>query len=98
MVELARLWGRQFAFVALERIGGVVTYDISTPHAPVCVDYLNTRDFSADVAGDSGPEGIKFIPASDSPTHTPLLLVGNEVSKTVAIFDVVKTRTRTPCY
>jgi len=96
-IAVARVAGRRYAFVGLERIGRIATYDITTPHAPVCVDYVNSRDFTTDVAGDSGPEGIEFIAAHDSPTNTPLLLVGNEISKTVAVFDVVRTRTRATC-
>jgi hypothetical protein len=38
-------------------------------------------------AGDLGPEGIKFVPASDSPTRTPLLVVGNEVSGTTTDYE-----------
>jgi hypothetical protein len=38
--------GMRLAFVALERQGGVMTFDISNPHAPRFVDYANHRDYS----------------------------------------------------
>ena len=83
--------GRTYAFVGLERIGGVAVFDITVPSRSTFVDYVNTRDFSGDLAGngsDSGPEGLVFVAATDSPTGSPLLLVGNETSGTTTVFAV----------
>ncbi len=67
-----------------ERVGGVLTYDITNPLAPVFESWANNRTYAGDdVTGDSGPEGLVFAPAESSPTGAPLLLVGNEVSGTV---------------
>jgi hypothetical protein len=63
------------------------------------MDYLNTReDWTTedpstvlDTAGDLGPEGLTFIPAHDSPSGKPLLLVGNEVSGTTAVLQLKLT-------
>lgn len=41
-------------------------------------------------AGDLGPESIKFIPAADSPSGQPLLVVGNEVSGSVTLYQVTE--------
>jgi 2',3'-cyclic-nucleotide 2'-phosphodiesterase (5'-nucleotidase family) len=82
---------RTYAFVGLERIGGVMVYDVTVPTAPKFVQYINTRDFSLDPESnqtDSGPEGLTFIPAADSPNGKPLLAVSNEISKTTTIFEV----------
>jgi 2',3'-cyclic-nucleotide 2'-phosphodiesterase/3'-nucleotidase/5'-nucleotidase len=38
-------------------------------------------------AGDLGPEGLKFIPARESPNGKPLLIVGNEVSGTTTVYE-----------
>jgi hypothetical protein len=46
-VTVAKLWGRDYAFIGLERIGGVMIYDISNPYAPQFVQYLNNRDFAS---------------------------------------------------
>lgn len=43
---------------------------------------------------DSGAEGVTFIAAEASPTGRPLLLVGNEVSHTLAVFEIERLRTR----
>lgn len=80
------------AFVGLERISGVMAYDVTNPAAPTFAGYVNTRNFSAPAdsaeAGDLGPEGLLFIAAGDSPNGSPLLVVSNEVSGTVAVYQV----------
>lgn len=95
-VTIGTIGTKTFAFIGLERMGGVLVYDISDPAAPVRMDYLNTRDdwttedpsTVMDKAGDLGPEGLVFIPAKDSPNGQPLLLVGNEVSGTTAVLQL----------
>jgi hypothetical protein len=85
-----------YAFIGLERIGGVVVYDISDPHQPVFITYVNGRDFGAapgtPQAGDLGPEGMLFIDEKDSPTRGPLLVVGNEISGTTTIFEITREK------
>lgn len=96
--------GRTYAFTALERTGGVMMYDVSVPESPVFVDYINTRDFRSIVdgsqeyddgeldkwvtGGDVAPEGLAFISAQDSPTSRAILLVANEVSGTVSVYEI----------
>lgn len=94
-VAVGEVDGRTYAFIGLERQGGVMVYDVSTPRAPMFVDYVNNRDFSADpatspAAKDLGPEGVIFIDAKDSPTRDPLLVVANEISGTVTIYAVTE--------
>ncbi|QIG39280.1 alkaline phosphatase [Microbacterium sp. 4R-513] len=78
---------RTYAFIGLERVGGVVVYDITVPAESFFVTYLNNRDFS-DNSGDLGPEGLSFIPADESPTGSPLLAVANEVSGSTTLLEV----------
>lgn len=92
-VTVGKVGPNVYAFIALERIGGVMAYDISDPAAPVFADYANTRTL-ATLGGDLGAEGITFVPEEDSPNGIPLVLVGNEVSGTVAIFQVNKTKSK----
>lgn len=42
----------------LERMGGIMVYDVTFPWHPFFVQYITTRDFGGDLA----PEGIIFIP------------------------------------
>lgn len=79
---------KTYAFITLERIGGVMVYDITEPDQTKFVNYINSRDFSADVAADDSPEGLKFIAAQDSPTGKALLLAACEVGGTVAVYEL----------
>ncbi len=86
-IEVGVINGRTFAFVGLERIGGMMTYDITDPENAFFVNYINTRPFDGSFL-DSAPEGLDFIPAADSPTGTPLVLMACEVGGTVAVFQI----------
>lgn len=83
--------GRTYAFIGLERIGGIMVYDITDPANPAFVTYVNNRDFSGDAeagtAGDLGPEGLVFIDAADSPTGSALLVVANEISGSTTVYE-----------
>ena len=84
-VTIARFGNKTFAFIGLERVGGVMVYDVSTPAASMFVTYLNTRE---QLIGDRGPEGLTFVAADKSPNGKPLLIVANEVSGTTAILQI----------
>ncbi len=88
-VKIGKVGDQTYAFVGLERQGGVMAYNVTNPAKPQFAEYFNFRDLSGkEIVGDSGPEGFKFIPASDSPTGSALLLVANEVTGTVSIYEV----------
>ncbi|HHY58961.1 MAG TPA: calcium-binding protein [Chloroflexi bacterium] len=89
-LALGEIDGRTYAFIGLERIGGVMVWDITDPRAPIFVQYANNRDFTVatEAAGDLAPEGIVFVPAADSPTGAPLLLVANEFSGTTTVWEI----------
>lgn len=84
-VAVGTIGKKTFAFIVLERVGGVMVYDISTPAQPVFMTYLNTRD---GVNGDRGPEGVVFVPAAKSPNGKPLLIIGHEVSGTTSVLQL----------
>ncbi len=64
-----------YAFIGLERTGGIMVYNITDPTAPTFVQYYNHRTESANALA---PEGIIFISNDDSPGDYPLLVVANE--------------------
>lgn len=83
--------GRVYAFIGLERTGGVMLYEVTDPLRPAFVDYVPGRSENpaAKDLGDLAPEGVHFVPASDSHTGRPLLIVGNEVSGTMSIYEIL---------
>ncbi|MEO0408417.1 MAG: choice-of-anchor I family protein [Cyanobacteria bacterium P01_A01_bin.135] len=61
--------GVTYGFVGLERIGGVVVYDLSDPTAPSFVQYINNRDFTVefneDEEGDPDPTAEQLAAVGD---------------------------------
>jgi hypothetical protein len=84
-IVLGSIGARTYAFVGLERVGGVMVYDITDPALARFETYLNTRNGST---GDLGPEGLSFVPAAKSPNGKPLLIVSNEVSGTTVVMQI----------
>ena len=76
-----------YAFVSLERQGGVLILNVNDPANPRLVQYLNNRSLTTG-SGDQGPEGLVFVAAANSPTGSPLLLLANEISSTVAVYQI----------
>lgn len=93
-ITILSAYGRTFALIGLERVGGVMLYDITIPGSAYYVDYMNIRDFSTtsiDNGSHLGPEGICALSAQQSPTGQPLILVANEISGTVSVIGMNKT-------
>lgn len=89
-VTIAEITGKTFAFISLERVGGVMVYDVTDPNNVEFVDYKNSRSVSA-YTGDHGPEGITYVKGTDSPNGKPYIIVANEISGTLTIFEVDTT-------
>ena len=103
-VTVGAVNGKTYAFVALERTGGIMVYDVTDPENAAFVNYINTRDFEAIVegseqyedgeldkwvtGGDVAPEGLLFLDGEKSPNGEPLLLAACEVSGTVAVYQL----------
>jgi len=52
-VTIARIGGTLYAFIALERMGGIMVYDITDPFDITFVDYVNARDFAVPVCDEA---------------------------------------------
>ncbi|MEN3974399.1 choice-of-anchor I family protein [Emcibacter sp. SYSU 3D8] len=97
-VDVGVIDGYTYAFIGLERVGGVMMFNVSNPASPTYAGYENNRDFTTSLdfslpgdlkaAGDLGPECVRFIPADKSPYGVPLLAVASEVSGTVTLYTV----------
>jgi hypothetical protein len=91
-VVVAEVNGAMYAFIGLERTGGVMVFDVTNPMAVTFVTYAtnNLPEGNAEegTAGDIGPEGLLFISAADSPNGMPLLVVANEVSGSTTLYSI----------
>jgi DNA-binding beta-propeller fold protein YncE len=85
-VAVGTIQGRTYAFIGLERTGGVMVYDVTVPDAAEFVQYVRTD-------GDVSPEGLAFVPAAQAPGSKALLLVAHEVSGTTVIYEIDPTPT-----
>ncbi|QQD18839.1 choice-of-anchor I family protein [Spongiibacter nanhainus] len=83
-LSLVASLGRVYAFITLERAGGLMIYDVSNPYGVQFVQYVNNRDFTAQDSGDVGPEGI----AGFTIDGQGYIAVGNEQSGNVRIFEL----------
>ncbi len=89
-IAVGTVGGKTYAFVGLERQGGLMVYDVTEPAKAKMVQFINTLNrgvaLDSPEAGDVAPEGVLFIAASDSPNGKPLVVTANEFSGTVAVF------------
>ncbi|MCU4674867.1 choice-of-anchor I family protein [Catenovulum sp. 2E275] len=89
-LTVGKIGERTYAFIGLERMGGIFVYDITNPYEASYVDYFINRGLveDADITGDLAPEGMKFVSADNSPTGEALLVIGNEISGSVAVWEI----------
>lgn len=103
-LAVGQVGSRIYAFVGLERMGGFFIFDITNPKAPEFVEQVINRDLSASFviddsgagahsgsyasSGDLAPEGMKFVSAASSPSGKALLLIGNETSGTLSVYQI----------
>ncbi len=82
--------GKPYAFVGLERVSGVMTFDLTNLKygEATLKDYTSTRDYTQAMAGDVAPEGMDYIEASEKTGNKNVLVVANENSGTVAFYAV----------
>jgi hypothetical protein len=86
-VATATINGVPFVFASMERIGGVMMFNVSNPAAPQYAGYYNNRTVSPN-GPNLGAEGLVYIGAQNSPNGQPLLLLANEVSSTLSVYQI----------
>jgi len=97
-VEVISNRGNHYALIGLERMGGIMVYDITNPNSPSFIEYVNNRDFSVvnvenagvtnDSVGDLGIEDILYINDVKSPDNKHYAITSNEVSGTISVFEI----------
>ena len=101
-IATGRVGDRTYAFIGLERVGGVMTYDITDPAAASFKHYINNRNFALDPkaecikggpeigrcagVGDLSVEDLLFVPARDSPLAKPLVIASNATSGSATVY------------
>lgn len=86
-VATALINGNHYLFASMERVGGVMLFNIDNPAAPTFVGYYNNRTLAAN-GPDRGAEGIIIIKKENSPNNKDLVILANEVSSTLSIFEI----------
>jgi DNA-binding beta-propeller fold protein YncE len=66
-----------------------IDYELDDDLANPCDETEGMDCSMIESAGDLGPESIKFVSSDQSPNGMPLLIIGNEVSGSVTIYQVV---------
>ncbi|MCB5361053.1 choice-of-anchor I family protein [Vibrio lentus] len=56
-IEVAEINGKQYAFIGLERQGGIMVYDVTQPKSASFISYLNNRDFTQPVCSKVDEDG-----------------------------------------
>merc|ERR1712156_549820 len=86
---------RVFAFTALERVGGIMVYDITKVEESQFMQYFNDRDFGVEFekdtrppeeAGDTAPEQLRYI--EEDVYGVPLLFATFSESSSISIYTV----------
>ena len=86
-VALGTINGQTYAFITLERTGGIMVYNITNPNNPTFTDYKHSRSTSA-YGGDNGPEGIIYIAPENTTTNKGYVIIANEISGTLSMYEV----------
>lgn len=82
-VVVGKVGSHSYAFVGLERVSGIMIYDITNPNEPYFVKYLYDPDNK-----DISPEGITFESAEESPNGKPMLIASFELSGTTSAWEL----------
>lgn len=78
-LAVGMIGSKRYVFIGLERADAVAVYDITDISNIQFTQLLKTL-------GDDAPEGILFISAAESPNGNPLLVVSNEDSGNVTVY------------
>ncbi|HHC6485687.1 TPA: choice-of-anchor I family protein [Vibrio parahaemolyticus] len=100
-IEVAKINGRYYAFIGLERQGGIMVYDITQPKQAQFLHYVNHRDYTQPVCtlvedsecanGTYNPKAGDLAPESINyftRNGQHFIAVGNEVSGTTSVFRI----------
>ncbi|PTP51651.1 choice-of-anchor I family protein [Vibrio splendidus] len=101
-IEVAEINGKHYAFIGLERQGGIMVYDVTQPKSASFISYLNNRDFTQPVCtkvdedGDCDNDTYNAKAGGLGPesikyftrSGNHFIAVGNEVSGSTSVYRV----------
>lgn len=101
-IEVAEINGKHYAFIGLERQGGIMVYDVTQPKTASFISYLNNRDFTQPVCtmvdedGDCDNDTYNSKAGDLGPesikyftrSGNNFIAVGNEVSGSTSVYRV----------
>ena len=61
-LTVGKIGFRQYVFVAFERLGGIITYDITNPYESKFQQYINNRNFEVEPRRVCGTKGEPALP------------------------------------
>eukprot|EP00752_Nemacystus_decipiens_P014462 g12871.t1 len=76
--------GKRLCAIGLERVGGVMLYDLTDPTAPVFLQYINSA--KSHNSRSSRPEGMTWIKPDAATGGKAFLIVAHEESGTIDVF------------
>lgn len=79
-VTVGKMGDDTLAFIGLERTSAIFVYQLNNPYKPEPVAFIDVEDL-----GDAGPEGLIYI---ERDANTGWLLVTNEISNTVSLYEI----------
>ncbi|KAB0469973.1 alkaline phosphatase [Vibrio chagasii] len=101
-IEVAEINGKHYAFIGLERQGGIMVYDVTQPKNASFISYVSNRDFTQPVCtkvdedGDCDNDTYNFKAGDLGPesikyftrSGNHFIAVGNEVSGSTSVYRV----------
>ena len=84
-VEVGQIRGKNIVFVGLERSDAIMVYELNGVAGLRFVQVLDGVKSIGD-PGHDAPEGLLFIPESDSPNGRPLLIVSSEGDGRITVY------------
>jgi hypothetical protein len=88
-VAVGSLGDKKLAFVGLERANALAIIDVTNPAKPTLDDIAVFDNYALNGAASDltrwSPEGVIFVPASDSPTGKSLVITSFEMSGSISI-------------
>lgn len=91
-LTIGKVENSTYAFIGLERTGGIMVYNINNPNKATFVDYINNISPSLahddPKSGDRAPESIVFVSDKESPNGKAFIVTANEMSGTVSVYQI----------